>query len=160
VAGFRTIGAVGRSIESLLAVGFASAAPLDRPSTVSLIRTEDLKGVENHTLILRPAVSLLLYRLDLDKMLRAVPSAGAGRPSDLPPLMLHYLVTAWAASAEEEQHLLGRVLQLLDATPVLNGQALHPAGTGRRLRRSSWCWRACPCPRWPSCSARSVAITG
>jgi hypothetical protein len=130
VAGFRSVGAVGLSITRLLDAEFRARQPIaNRPTSVVLIRTNDLALTENETLILPPAVSLLAYRVDFDKVMRpAWAATGHDEGRSYLPLDIHLLLTAWADNAEHELHILGRALQAIDTRPVLAGPLLHPSG--------------------------------
>lgn len=130
MAGFRSVGAVGVSITRLLQAEFVRREPIaGRPTSVVLIRTNDLKPTDDEVLILPPALSALLYRIDFDKVMR--PSWAAVGSEDgraYLPLDLHFLLTAWAGNAEHELHIMGRALQAIDTTPILAGPLLHPDG--------------------------------
>jgi hypothetical protein len=109
----RTIASVGASLERLL-----SARLLDDPAPVAgartvatLARTEDVRGGGRLT---PPCLSLFLYRI--------------GHDTALPALDLHYLLTAWADDAADEQRILGRAMQCLETTPVLTAALLTTDG--------------------------------
>lgn len=113
----------------MLDAHFRRLQPLDRPTRVVVIRTNDLKLTEDETLIIPPALSVLLYRVDFDKVMRpAWAAAGAEDGRSYLPLDLHYLLTAWALNPEHEHHILGRALQVIDTTPILSGPMLDPSG--------------------------------
>jgi Pvc16 N-terminal domain len=131
VATFNAIPAAGKSIERLLTTAFAQA-PLPVPGKTTkahLIRTEDFDPTATATIIVRPALSIFLYRVDFNKTMRAAWSGVThhdGR-SHL-PLDLHFLLTPWADNAEAEGAILGRAIQALDETPILAGPLLHQSG--------------------------------
>jgi hypothetical protein len=129
MAGFPAVGAVGSSVARLLTRAFEEAPPIAGDRTrVVVIRTNDL-DVEKDTEIVLPALSLLLYRVDFDKTTRSAwATRGAEEGRAYLPLDLHYLATAWADNAEHEHRIIGRTLQVLDATPILSGPLLDPAG--------------------------------
>jgi hypothetical protein len=124
------VGAVGLSLTRLLDAEFRAHQPIpNRPTRVVLIRTNDLALTENETLILPPAVSLLAYRVDFDKVMRpAWAATGSEEGRSYLPLNVHLLLTAWADNAEHELHILGRALQAVDTRPILAGPLLHPTG--------------------------------
>jgi len=129
VAGFRSLCAVGLSITRLLAAEFTRLQPLARPTTPVLIRTNDLLLADNETLILPPAISVLAYRVDFNKVTRpAWSSTGYEEGRSYLPLDVHFLLTAWADNAEHELHIIGRALQAIDTSPILAGPMLHPTG--------------------------------
>jgi hypothetical protein len=128
VAGFPSIAAVGKSLQSVLAAGFAAAEPIDgSTSRAQLIQTEDLDP--SGSILVRPTVSILLYRVDFNKTLRAGwSSVGSVDGRAHLPLDLHYLLTAWADNAEHEHRLIGRTMQILEELGSLSGPLLHPDG--------------------------------
>lgn len=131
MANFMSITAAGKSIERMLNTAFA-APPVPVPSNTTkafLVRSEDFDRGSVSTIIVRPALSIFLYRVDFNKTMRAAwagVTAHDGR-SHL-PLDLHYLLTPWGDNAEAEGAILGRAMQCLDATPILSGPLLHQAG--------------------------------
>lgn len=129
MAGFGGVAAVGKSLERLLNLAFADQQPIAGEQTRAvLIRTDDL-DLNQNTLILFPALSLLLYRVDFSKVMRASWAARSnvtGRAHL--PLDLHYLLTAWADNAEHEHLILGRALQVLETSSQLSGPLLDPLG--------------------------------
>jgi Pvc16 N-terminal domain len=131
VANFNAIPAAGKSIERLLNLAFAQApVPVPNKTTkANLVRTEDFDRTSISTIIVRPALSIFLYRVDFNKTMRAAWSGVThqdGRPHL--PLDLHFLITPWADNAEAEGAILGRAMQALDATPILSGPLLHQSG--------------------------------
>jgi hypothetical protein len=136
MAGFRSVGAVGVSVQRLLTAEFSRQQPVpqlpvnnNRDTTVVLVQTHDLQDTENQTLILPPALTVLLYRVDFDKTMRpAWAAVGHDEGRAYLPLDLHFLLTAWADNAEHEHHIIGRALQSIDTTPILAGPLLHPSG--------------------------------
>jgi hypothetical protein len=128
LAGFAGIAAAGKSIEMFVAASFKEVAPVSGSTTkVVLVHTVDFeKPFPN---IGTPALSIFLYRVDFNKVMRAAwsgASAEDGR-SHL-GLDLHYLITPWAANAEDEHRILGRAMQCLESTPILGGPMLHSSG--------------------------------
>jgi hypothetical protein len=125
---FRRIAAAGRSLRTVLMTAFEEEPPLEVPTNVVLIRTDDLQRREGQSLILEPAVSLLLHRCELNQTVsdpdpHQRPSAGRAPE----PLTLHFLATAWGTDPEHEHRILGRTLQVLYDNPVLNGPRLDPS---------------------------------
>src|SRR5689334_9574338 len=130
VASFRSIAAVGRSIELVLNAGFAAQEPIDDEVTRAvLIQTDDLDATNGQTLIVRPAVSWLLYRIDFDKAMRASWSSIGHRDGRAHlPVDLHYLATAWATNAHDEHRIMGRTMQIVEELGALSGPLLYPDG--------------------------------
>ena len=131
MAGFRSIAAVGASIEALLNAAFAASQPTSdgEATTATLVRTDDFDDLENVASVNRPALTILLYRIDFNKTTRAGWSAAGsvdGRAHL--PLDLHFLLTAWATNATDEHRILGRAMQVLEETGALSGPLLHPDG--------------------------------
>ncbi len=126
VADFRSIAAVGKSLESLLTARFAVEQPIDgKVASAKLIQTDDLDDAEAKLAI--PVISILLYRVDFNKTMRASWSAvGAVDGRAHLPVDLHYLFTAWADNAEEEHRLIGRSMQIIDEIGSLSGPLLWP----------------------------------
>lgn len=129
MAGFRSVSAAGRSIRRLLELRFREEEPITAtPTSVAIVRTEDLDPAQLPLLVARPALTILLYRVDFNKTMRAAwsgVSLNDGR-SHL-ALDLHFLLTAWANNAENEQLILGRALQAIEDTPILAGPLLMQA---------------------------------
>lgn len=128
VAGFGSIAAVGKSLEMLLNARFSATEPIaGEHARAQLIQTEDLDP-GSHFLV-RPTVSILLYRVDFNKTMRASWSAaGATDGTAHLPVDLHYLFTAWADNADHEHRLIGRAMQILEELGSLSGPLLHPDG--------------------------------
>lgn len=131
MAGFAGISAVGTSLERLLNYAFAATEPVPgggQQTTATLIRTEDLDRT-NAAHLQRPALSILLYRVDFTKSMR---SSLSGRSIDEDraylPLDLHYLLTAWADNAQDEHRIIGRAAQVVEQFGVLSGPALDSYG--------------------------------
>lgn len=124
---FRAIAAVGRSIERLLQAGFSTLDPVGGDTRAVLVQTEDF--AEDADIIRAPAISIFLYRVDIDRTTRASWSAaghyaGTGHIA----LNLHYLLTPWALNADYAHRILGHALAQLEATPILTGPTLDPLG--------------------------------
>jgi hypothetical protein len=131
VAGFPSVAAVGKSIESVLNAGYAAEQAVDEVDTTTavLIQTEDLDPANEESKIPRPGLSILLYRVDFNKTTRAGWSAVGQRDGRAHlPLDLHYLLTAWADNADHEHRVIGRSMQVLDELGALSGPLLHPDG--------------------------------
>jgi hypothetical protein len=131
VANFTSIAAAGKSIERLLTAAFAEApVPVANKTTKAyLVRSEDFDRHSPATIIVRPALSIFLYHVDVNKTMRAAWS-GVTFHDGTPhlPLDLHFLLTPWGDNAEAEGAILGRAMQCLDTTPVMSGPLLHHSG--------------------------------
>ena len=129
MAGFRSVSAAGRSIRRLLELRFRDEEPITgTPTSVVIVRTEDLDPVNLAALVARPALTIFLYRVDFNKTMRAAWSAvGLNDGRSHLALDLHFLLTAWADNAENEHLILGRALQLIEDTPILSGPLLMQA---------------------------------
>jgi Pvc16 N-terminal domain len=128
MAGFGSIAAVGKSIEMVLNAAYAASEPVDTAQTRAvLIQTDDLEVTAST--IVRPGLSILLYRVDFNKTMRASWSAtGQVEGRAHLPLDLHYLLTAWADNAEHEHRIIGRSMQVLERLGALHGTQLYPDG--------------------------------
>lgn len=137
MAGFAGMAAVGKSIERLLNAAFEEEQQDANPqrwlvpnkkTKAVLVRTADFEADTIGTSIGSPALSIFLYRIDFNKMMRAAWSA-VGSQDGLGhlPLDLHFLITAWADNAEFEYRILGKAMQCLETTPILSGPLLFPS---------------------------------
>src|SRR4051794_31141837 len=127
MANHACIAATGKSIERLLSAGFRDAQPIGggATTTATLVHTEDFKDTDD-TLVL-PAVSIYLYRIAPNAVMRAAWGAQGSRDGrGHLPLDLHFLLTAWASNAEDELRVLGRAMECLESTPLLTGPLLYP----------------------------------
>lgn len=131
MANFYSIAAAGKSLERLLTAAFAeSPIPVSGKTTKAyLVRSEDFDRNSLSTIIVRPGLSIFLYRVDFNKTMRAA-WAGVTAHDGMPhlPLDLHFLLTPWADNAEAEGAILGRAMQCLDANAILSGPLLHQSG--------------------------------
>lgn len=121
--------AVGKSIERLLNHRFQEEEPVPEKRTKAvLVRTTDLEAANVRTAIGSPALSVYMYRVAINKTMRAAWSAVAaqdGRPRL--PVDLHFLISPWADNAEHELRILGKAMEALEGTPVLSGPLLDPS---------------------------------
>lgn len=128
MAQHQAIGAAAQSLERFLTFCFEDEEPVPgRTTRAVLVRTEDLRAEDSTGVIVPPALSLFLYRVDVNRTMRAAWSAvgSQGGRAHL-PLDLHFLLTPWADNATHEQLILGRTLQCLETTPILAGPLLDP----------------------------------
>ncbi len=131
MANLASIAATGRSLERVLNQAFAEPpVPVSgRTTRAFLIRTEDFDQTSNASVIVRPALSIFLYRVDFNKTMRAAWSGVTYHDGQSHlPLDLHFLISPWADNAEDEHAILGRAMQCLDSTPILSGPLLHSSG--------------------------------
>ena len=127
MAGFTAIAAVGKSIERLLAQAFVERQPVPtKTAKVVLIRTEDLDGNGIKNLVGDIGLTILLYRVDFNKTMRA---AWAARAEDDGrghlALDLHFLLTPWADNAEHQHMIIGRAMQVIERVAMLAGPLLY-----------------------------------
>lgn len=127
MAGFTAIAAIGKSLERLLDQAFQQRPPVPgKTSKALLIRTEDLAEKANQTPVGEHGLSILLYRVDFNRTMRAAWSARAGDDGrGHLALDLHYLLTPWADNAEHQHMIIGRAMQVLEAMPVLSGPLIY-----------------------------------
>ena len=128
MAGFTGIAAVGTSLERMLSAAFAERQPVPgKTAKAALVRTEDLADASAvRDRIGDLGLTILLYRVDFNKTMRAAWSA-AGNADGRGHLALdlHYLVTPWADNAEHQHMILGRTLQAIERAPTLQGPTLY-----------------------------------
>ena len=129
MAGFKSVGAVGKSIEALFNDAFVDAPPVDGYTTSALlVRSDDLERGAHPARCSR-RLSILLYRVDFNKTMRASwSSLGSVDGFSHLPLDLHFLLTAWADNAEHEHQIIGRALQAIETVGALSGPLLYPSG--------------------------------
>jgi hypothetical protein len=126
MATYESIAAVGKSIERLLSSCFLQPpVPVAGKTTKAvLIRTEDFDPAGTNR-IQPPTLSVFLYRIELNKAMRAAWSAvGSHDGRSHLPLDLHFLLTPWAEDPEFELRILGRAMECLESTPILSGPLL------------------------------------
>jgi hypothetical protein len=127
LAGFTAIAAVGKSLERLLAQAFLDRQPVPtKMAKAVLIRTEDLDGSGIKNLVGDIGLTILLYRVDFNKTVRAAWAARAeddGRAHLA--LDLHFLLTPWADNAEHQHMIVGRAMQVLARVAMLAGPLLY-----------------------------------
>ncbi|MBB3063138.1 DUF4255 domain-containing protein [Microbulbifer rhizosphaerae] len=127
MADFNSIAAVSSSIVRFLDLSFRELQPIaGRNTPVRLLRTRDLDP-ENSALITLPSLSVFLYRVDFNKVMRGAWSAASAYDghSHL-PLDLHYLIIPWGENADHEHRIIGRAMQSLEDTPIFSGPTLDP----------------------------------
>lgn len=127
MADFTSIAAVCSSVVRYLDLRFRQQQPITgRNTAVRLVRTEDLNH-EVSTLIAAPSLSVFLYRIDFNKVMRAAWSAVSQYDGNSHlPLDLHFLLIAWGENADHEMRILGRALSCMEDTPILTGPLLDP----------------------------------
>ena len=128
MAGFEGIAAAGKSVERLLNAAFNEEQPVPGDKTHAvLVRTTDFESSVLGANIGSPALSIFVYRVDFNKTMRAAWSAiGSQDGRGHLAVDLHLLLTAWAENAEFELRILGRALQAIETSPLLNGPLLDP----------------------------------
>jgi len=122
------VAAVAKSLERLLGWRFEQEEPSTTGTTkVLLFASDDFKSPP------QPSLSIYLYRVEMNRTMRPAwaEAAYADGRGHL-PLDLHFLLTAWAANAEDEYRILGRAMESLEATPILTGPLLDS------LNQSTW----------------------
>jgi len=133
MADFGAIASVSKSIERFLSACFTdplAPVPVENATTRAVLaRTEDFR--DNGVGVLAPpCLSIFLYRIDYNKTMRAAWSGvGSLDGRGHLPLDLHYMLTPWARDPELEHRIIGRAMQCIEATPILTGPLLTPAGS-------------------------------
>ena len=132
MADFTAIASVGKSLERFLTACFTDPlvpGPVPGSTTKAVLaRTEDFNDTGTGRITL-PCLSIFLYRVETNKVMRAAWSAiGSQDGRGHLPLDLHYMLTPWASDPEFEHRIIGRAMQCLETTPLLSGPLLTPAG--------------------------------
>ncbi len=132
MAEYSAIAAVSRSIERLIRHWFELEDPFPVAATttrVVLVTTDDLNATNFPTRVGMPALTIFLYKVDVNRVMRSAWSGvGSQTGRSILPLDLHFLITAWAENAEFEHRILGRAMQCLEAHSLLGGPLLHESG--------------------------------
>ncbi len=130
MADYLSLAATARSLEKLLNHDFAVEKPVpDKTTKAVLVRTEDFEQ-GGPGLIVPPALSIFVYRVDFNRTMRSAWSAvGAQDGRAHLPLDLYLLLTPWAENADFELRILGRAMSCLDSHPILSGPLLDPLGS-------------------------------
>ncbi len=131
-----SIAAVALSLEELLTRSFADLAAIEPTAfralpTVTVVRSADFENVGTGTsgVIRFPALTILCYRVDVNRTMRAPWSAVAHHDGEIHlPLDLHFLLTPFDSDAEAELKILGATMQCLEQHSILAGPRLHPMG--------------------------------
>ncbi len=123
----RAIHAVGASLVSYLNKAFeiSGQALTDVPACkVRLLSSGDLTKIDD--VLDLPALTLYLYRITVNEHARNVrrPNGASGQGIPL-SVDLHYLLTAWADSAQEEHTTLAWAMREIYMHPVLDAAALN-----------------------------------
>lgn len=129
MADFAGIAAAGKSIERVLNAAFDEEEPiLNQKTRAVLVQTGDFAEAQAAINIGSPALSVFLYRVDVNKTMRAAwSSVGTQNGNSHFAVDLHFLISAWAGNAEHEHRIIGKAIQCLETTPVLGGPLLHPS---------------------------------
>lgn len=123
----QAIAATSKGILRLLEQAYEEAAFGGLPATFALYQAKDFQKPMNFGL------SLFLYHVAVNVAARnGRPWRDANGASLLPPLPvdLHYLLTAWATDAADQQALLGWAMRTLQDTPILPATLLNAATPG------------------------------
>jgi len=124
------IHSVGNSIATYLRNSYPRAlAGLDMPEcSFDLVSSGELAGNPGDA----TRITLYLYRITVNEHGRQMHSASSAfaRPTPL-GLDLHFLLTAWAGNARDEQTMLAWTIRQLHLFPILDTSSLSPeAGWG------------------------------
>jgi hypothetical protein len=130
MAGYTTVARVSRALQQLLTDALASVDPTNPP----IAQLHNLKPPPGGQ---PPVLTVFLYEITEDatqrnrphqRVLEADPQGGQRYRVTKPPmpLILRYLVTAWAADRETEHLMIGRTLQVLYEAQIRRGTDLTP----------------------------------
>lgn len=136
-SGFEAIALAGETVVRALKTAFDTDPPLREtqppydPIEISVLQASphQLEKIS----ALDKTVTLLLYRVDVNRAMRAGHAAMRGTDGNFAlALDLFYLLTAWADNAFEEQLLLGRAMQALtESSPFSGTSTVSIIGPGR-----------------------------
>lgn len=130
MANFRAISAVGSALATYLSLSFQQDTAINSlvQCQFKVISSGQLAAEDQSPL--DKIVSLFLHRITVDEHSR-VPARIPDSPQKraLLTLDLHYLITYWGTSAEDEQLVLAWVMQQLQLNPILE-LSLLPADAG------------------------------
>ena len=126
MANIRAIHSVGSSVTTFLRNTYP-AAEGGQPMPAcrfELLSCGQLAGpIEDDT-----HIGLLLYRVTMNEHARQSRSGPAARAAQALSLDLHYLLTAWAGNALDEQVTFAWALRQLHLHPLLDASSLSPDG--------------------------------
>ena len=147
MANRQSIASAGESLVRFLNHCFTQDQPVPNSNTNAvLVRTEDF-DTSTPGVIVPPALSIYLYRIDYNKAMRAAWSGVASQDgiSHL-PLDLHLLLTPWAENANYEHRIAGTVMACLEDTPILSGPLLDTLGawSPHDAMRCRFAWKIYP----------------
>lgn len=133
---FEVIALAGESIVRYLKTAFAADPPvLDggvaRQISVALADAASLKSIADNPQQGKTSLTLLLYRIDVNRALRATMGMLPDRQGETAlPLDLFYLLTAWAPNPTEEHLIIGRAMQALETGRPLSGPSVLTRTSG------------------------------
>ena len=122
------IHSVGNSIATYLRNSYPRVlAGLDMPDCAfDLVSSGELAGEPGDA----TRITLYLYRITVNEHSRHATAGSAARPAAL-GLDLHFLLSAWAGNARDEQTMLAWAIRQLHLFPILDASSLSPeAGWG------------------------------
>ena len=123
MANFRAIHRVGSSLVRYLNSAFALAAPVTPPVQFQLVSSGELNEPGDRSNV----VTLYLYRVTNDPFTRNLPAVNAASDDEVPlSLSLHYMLTVWSSSAQQEHLILGWVMRELYTHQALTPSDLLP----------------------------------
>lgn len=135
MANSTVIAAAALSLQDLLTRCFADVDTADPGAfralpRVQLVSTDDFAQINEPGSVIRfPSLTILCYRVDVNRVMRAPWSAVAHQDRTIHlPLDLHFLLTPFDSDAQAELRILGATMQCLERHPVLAGPRLHPSG--------------------------------
>jgi Pvc16 N-terminal domain len=122
MANYHAVAVTGLALRGLL----SNAWPRDQfpGAEFRLFQTKDLQT----PLQLNTGVSVYLHRIAFNTTRRNLPfrqTVNGKRYRPPTPVDLHFLITAWGRSAEEQLALLGWAIRTLEDTPVLSAGLLN-----------------------------------
>ena len=116
---------IALAVQSIVDLLRANIPPLAPAGRILTARPDQFDSIQNSS---EPAVTVCLYRVSLNEAMRnttqrLLPNGRLEVPRL--PLNLHFLLTPWAAEAEDEFKILGRVIRILHDYGDLRGAHLQ-----------------------------------
>jgi hypothetical protein len=125
VANVAAIRSVGNSLVKLLDTTYPKSLRDLYPVTFRLVSSGEL--ADQHT-ELDGSLTIYLYRVTVNDHLRNARAPRAPEATPPLPLNLHYLMSVWSKSADQEHTVLGWAMRQLHQHAILDASTLMPDG--------------------------------
>lgn len=126
MANHRAIYAVGSSLATFLQNSYPADLRTSHPCTFKLVSSGELAGTDEQSF--DKMVSIYLHRITVNEHFRhATRSQEPGGRRPVIGVDLHYLLTYWGRSAEDEQLIMAWTMRQLQMNSILDSSILLPA---------------------------------